>query len=513
MKSLKIKKWVDLLFVIAGIGFFTFMFVVKGLQSAIDWPAFKPFPAREQRMQERLPDYSKIEFKRWGEATEVWYNDNFAYRTEYIDLYRDLTIRRLKTPVDREVPGLNGWVYRKGTSWYELDDYVGAYELNNDELEILRRLFEGRTVWAKAMGAELLTIPVAPKAQGRPQFIPYAIRSHRGVSIAAQMRNYLSDTDADCNLLFIHDKLDEAVAAGHETFFEVDHHMNDYATFLMYDEINKFILKVWPDVAGEAPKYYGDSPPKEVLEGRAMGTWKKNERLAVSRPGDSQDQENLLALGQRYPYGNVRTIKKGDGSKLTVVMVHDSFMRFTLSGWRGKPGDMRFPFCDGVKVVYSYMFGKLTDGFFDSVTADSVPDLIIEQFPDFRLNEQKKMLTAFVENAALYGRGDSFYNGNSSSFKLGSGENIKEEFVRMKFVFSDLKANNNLPNNPFPKVNFKLLKNGNEIERFSIIRGVCRPYFTKAFKSDGIAEADEFSVVSDDGTWSSIDVEAVTASE
>ncbi len=501
----------NLIFAVVGLGFICGMCGIKAFQMVTDRPRFKPFPGYENRERTAFPDFATLPLKQWGGAVDTWYNDNFAYRTDFVNIFRGVLFYNLKTPIGREVPGLNGWIYRKGDSWAELDDYVGAYELTTNELEKICRVFEGRTAYGWAVGTEIIHMPTPPKAQGRPEFIPYAIRAHRGINTAKQLQNYLKDSGsfAITNVIFLHSELDKAVADGRETFFDVDHHMNDYATYLMYDKINRFITTRWPESAGESPKYYGENPPKEVTDGTLSGCWKDDIRLGVSRPGDIQDNEKLFSFGKRFPYCNVHTYNgKHDG--ISVVMTHDSYMRFTLASWRQKQGDVRFPFCEGVNEVYSYIFGHLSDDFVDSVTTNDIPEIILEQFADFRMKDRISSLTLRTENAALYQRGSHFYNGDKDVFSLP--EALSGDFVRLRFVFDELTPTNILAES-YPTVSVLLKKNDEVIDSAKIMKGLIRPFFSNPVKAADIDPEDKFSVIAEDGSFSSIRVDAVFCNE
>ena len=126
-------------------------------------------------------------------------------------------------------------------------------------------------------------------------------------------------------------------------------------------------------------------------------------RLAVSVPGEVLDSDAVPRGSRRYPACNLATRREGDG--ISILIAHDSYLRFTLSSWKGEARDVRFPFAAGVRSVRAFIFKRFTPGALDSFTAEEIPDVIIEQFPECRLDgSAHKYLDASTRAAALFGR-------------------------------------------------------------------------------------------------------------
>ena len=342
-----------------------------------------------------------VALKDFGRGLESWYNDCFPWRTELMRFHRRVSFQWLKTPVGRDVPGLGGWVFRRGGDWPELDDYLGAKELTPAELADWVALFEGRREWARALGAVLLEFPATTKAQARWQELYPAIRLNRGRNVSDQVREALADSPARDDVLFSDDDFDAAFAAGRETFYEADHHPNAYGQWLLYERINRRLRELFPDRVGEIPWY--DDPPPEVRAGRAPGCWENDIRLDVSSPGETQDDDGVRHNAARFPYTNIATVREGGG--LSVLMAHDSFMRFSLSSWRRPDGEVRFPFAPGVGRVRAYIFQRFSAGYLEGMTTDWIPDVLVEQFPECRLDASvRKFLDPGTRAAAAFGR-------------------------------------------------------------------------------------------------------------
>lgn len=375
-------------------------------------PVFKPFPRFENRHPNALPDFSETPLRNWGRSFDDWYNDNHAWRTEMLEACRHIRFAWFDTPIGREVPGVDGWIFRRGDKdWPELDDYLGAFELTDEHIEKWLTLIDGRIEWCAAHGSLYFLVPSPVKAQIRPDKIPYYIRAHRGQSVAAQMREAIAAAPAHIrnHVLFLEDDLAEALAQGREVYFRVDHHLNAYGTWLLYNRLNERIRAFHPEL-GEMPFY--DVPPENVLTNGAFGCYPAQNtkpedeggRLHVSAPGEAQRPSGeLLAPGPlRYPSCNILTMRPGEG--LSVLMSHDSYMRFTLSSWREEPGSVRFPFAPGINRVEAYIFHRITTGFLETAFDRRIHDIVVEQFPEVRLNRNPIGFEFAMKNAALYAR-------------------------------------------------------------------------------------------------------------
>ncbi|MBQ9726214.1 MAG: hypothetical protein IJV65_01755 [Kiritimatiellae bacterium] len=373
-------------------------------------PAFEPFPSRtENRRQNPWPDLfekapRKVPHSLYGRALENWYHDRYAWRTELIRFGRRVSFEWLQAPVGRDVPGLDGWRFMRIT-WRELEDYLGAIPLDDAAIAEWVALFEARHAWAEAVGTSVMTLLAAPKAQVRWQQLRPGVRDRRGRRIADQLRDALADSPARDDVLFVDEDLAAAFAAGREVFFYEDHHPCPHGIWVLYERLNRRLRELHPERVGESIPWF-DDPPPEVRAGLAPGCWEENRRLVVSSPGERQDDGTIPHDAARYPYCNVQTVRDGGG--LTVVMGHDSFMRFTLSSWLGGDGSVRFPFARGVGRVRAFLFHRLSPGFLEWETRSSVPEAFVEQFPEFRLAEARGggFMDASFRAAAVFARAE-----------------------------------------------------------------------------------------------------------
>ena len=385
----------------------------KTASSLLGWPVFAPFPtALEKRHKAVFPRLRETPLSRLGAGIDAWYGDNYAWRTRIVTFFRGVNFNWLKSPVGREVPGAGRWVFRRGGDWAELDDYLGALPLTDERAAAWRELLEGRREWARAHGAEFLTLVTSIKAQIRPDKILEPVRGHRGRSLSAQFKDALADSPARGDVVFVDDVLRDAVSRGAEAFYETDHHLDAYGAYVVYDRLNAELRRRFPGHVGQMPWYAAGEVPAAVARGEEPGCWPVPDadadgvgiwRLAVSAPGERQTDAGLVRNTRRYPYSNVATEREGGG--LSVLMGHDSYMRFSLESWRGSQGDVRFPFAPGVGRVKAYIFQRFTTGFLEEAFLDGVPDVVIEQFPEQRIGAGPVGLDAMMSAAARFSRG------------------------------------------------------------------------------------------------------------
>lgn len=385
----------------------TLPLVLKVTGSVLGFPKFKPFLQTENREPHGFVNVREVPMREWGRGMDAWYADNFAFRTDIVEGYRRFLYEVLRTPVGSEVPGKGDWVFWRGgtkgnDSWAELDDYLGAFELTPEELECWRTFFEGRVEWARAHGAVYLELITSVKAMIHVEQLPTMVRAHRGQSVAEQIQAELRGSFAEKNVLFLGDALREAVATGRDVYYEGDHHPAPYGMWVQFDVLNRRIREDFPEV-GEMPYYDEGAVPEAVLGGMEVGCYPDaGRRLAVSNPGTRQVYDWKVVSTRKYPYTNVSTVNEAGG--ISLLVFHDSFLRFSLASWKGQDGDVRFPFAPGIGRVDARIFARFTTMALTDLITERVPEVILEQFPECRLTKDLVSYDETMRRAAGYGR-------------------------------------------------------------------------------------------------------------
>ena len=353
------------------------------------WPDITVDPraaSRENRKLAPYPKFRELPTREWGRATEAWYNDHLPARNSLIDAYKFLHFRVLKAPLNQQVPGVGDWVFRRGGSWPEMDDYVGAFAFTPEQLDDWRTLIEGRVAWAEAHGTRFLQVLTPVKAQIHPDLISPVLRPLHGATARSQLLAAMADSPALTNLLCLSDAIDAARESGREVFYHDDHHVNAYGCYLLYREIDQRLRDLWfPDLPPPPPFY--DDPPSNVVARLETGCFKAYDRLEVSVPGSRR--EALPSLGipvqtRHYPQVPIYVVQPGE--RRYVVFAHDSFLRYPLYSWHFHPPEhFAVPLGPGFDRIAMILHRRFNRPLLEKAVRDEIPDVLIEQFPESKL--------------------------------------------------------------------------------------------------------------------------------
>lgn len=382
---------------------------LKASARVLGWPRWGTFKIEENRRLAAFPDLRRLPAEKWGAGLDAWYNDQFAYRARIVQFYRFLLGDVLASPiVDNEVPGTGGWMYRNGESWPEIKDYLGVFELTPAETARWIEFFEGRCEWAAAHGARYLQAITPVKAQIHPEHLPPAVARHRGQCVREQVRAALEGSSAKDSVLFLTDAVREITDRGGRTYFyPSDHHVNGYGCYVIYREIMAAAERMLGPPM-EMPPFY-DDPPEAVRENREWGCWQcgatNYERLAVRMPDMEVVRSGAFDWVPPRPSAPIAFGLRG-GARRTLVVAHDSFLRFPLYSWYHSDVEpVRIPLANGFDRAITLMFTRYTTAQLNRIVAAESPALIVEQFPEIRLTQDIRGLDATMRRAAAFSRG------------------------------------------------------------------------------------------------------------
>ncbi|MBR1836939.1 MAG: hypothetical protein IJ783_06585 [Kiritimatiellae bacterium] len=375
----------------------------------VGWPRVdSTTPLRENRSLAEFPDLRKTPFKKLGAAFSSWYDDHFARRADIVGIHNALQFRVLKHPIGEEVPGVGGWVFRRRKNWPECNDWLGACPVSGTLAEDWRTLFEGRAAWAEAHGTRFLTVVTPTKAQVHPEKMTPNLRFFRRTSGRERVRPGLAGSFAEPYVLFLTDRFAAEAAAGHEVFYEEDHHVNALGCWLLYDGMVAKMRELWfPDLP-PPPPFYGDAAPPAVEAGDEPGCWVRDRRLVVSVPGSRLAKNKPLRIdpfGPRYP--NVPVYVEQPGERRFLLFGNDSYLLFPLSTWhRGAPHRFALPLGPGFDRAALFIFRRFDTPMLESTIKSGVPDVMIDQYPESRLVFGPKGLDETMRRAAAFARAE-----------------------------------------------------------------------------------------------------------
>lgn len=360
----------------------------------INWPRPSRADVVENRNLAKKPQFRKIPVKTWGRETEEWYDDHFAFRRPIINFYKNLHFKVFKSPVKRFVPGRGNWIFGRmgndgasGDVWPEVEDYMGIVKLDEKMINDWKTLFEGRVAWAEAHGVHYLEVIPPMKSNVHPEKMLPMIAAHKKETCHEDLRDALTTSTASSNVLFLIDSLQAEVDDGKEVFYEEDHHENAYGCYCIYRDITARMRDLWYPELVDFP-FFEDEIPGEVKSGKAPGCWvNESRRLEVSNPEMAVTENtalNIRSENPRFPHGAVCVARDTDG--INVLVGHDSFLRYPFQTWHSKKmQDFAIPAGPGVGKVSLLIFTRFTTPKLDDFISKELPDVIIEQFSEGRL--------------------------------------------------------------------------------------------------------------------------------
>ena len=361
----------------------------------------------ENRAATPFPDLRATPAKGWGRAVEAWYDDAMPARRWLIRRSRAINLKTLRSPFGTYTPGRGGHWFRTGKEWPELEDYLGAFQLTEDQLDRWADLFAGRRAWAEAMGCTFVTVLSPPKVQTMPDKpFPWIMR-HRGACLFDQLEAHLARRGETNAVLSLRTALHNP-ADGRPLFLQkADHHPDPEGLWRIYEAIAAAIPG-----CGVAP-WFGASPPPAVSAGRKSGCWTDGHRLRISAPGAAPCDSPFLALAPvSTPIPNQRSaaVRRKGGAGLHVVIAHTSYLRYTLSSWDNVGDPVCFPFDESVGRVDSLLWKFLGEADLDFLTSESIPDAIVQEINEWHLSGSAVGWCGAMRNAAAFARASRISN-------------------------------------------------------------------------------------------------------
>lgn len=406
--------------------------IFKASAKFCGWPDFQRRAIEENRILAPRPNFKSLPLRQWGRAVDAWYDDNFAWRSDIIRLYKSFLFNVAMCPIGDQVPGYGGMVFRRNGTWPEIEDYLGAIRMDNQMRSDWRTLIEGRVAWAEAHGAHYIEAIAPVKIQTHSERAPWAIRNMPGASSRIQLEDALRGSFAETNVLFFTREFRKEAARGREMFYLEDHHVSAFGCWRLYSGIVARLRDLWYPWLDMTPYY--DEPPESVRERREAGAYTNPEtrRLVVSSPGYSPCNVPDIGIfmdNPQFPMCPVYVRRPGIG--LYLAMRHDSLLRFPLSSWRrGCAHEIAIPFGNGFSDIAMFIFKRFSTEELEGIVGPRVPDVIIEEFPECKISLGAFGLDETMRRAAEFGRAQPLESGSAASghtLALAVFENPKKE--------------------------------------------------------------------------------------
>lgn len=179
---------------------------------------------------------------------ELYYNDNFGFRTDLIKCYGMAKVLWLGESASPKVTvGKNGWFFlRTDGSNNEIDYYRSIAPFKSKELADWKRTLEQRNDWLASQGIHYLMIIAPNKTTIYPEFLPESLNRVRQESRLDQLIAYLR-VNSDVKILDLRDPLRSA-KVNNLIYARRDTHWNDLGAFVAYQQIIKSLATWYPNL-------------------------------------------------------------------------------------------------------------------------------------------------------------------------------------------------------------------------------------------------------------------------
>ena len=194
----------------------------KALDENRSLSSFSKAPLSLQRL-ERLPK----EF-------ESYYDDHFPLRDVLVRFYNKFTLMVLdESPQEDVVLGEDGWMFYAGN--HILEDILAVEPLSQEELELRRRIIEGKRDWLAERGVAYVFLVAPNKHSIYKERMPEDYQRLSGRSRFDQLIDYLK-THSDIELIDLRTPL-LRVRDQYDLFYRTDTHWNEYGGFFAYQHL------------------------------------------------------------------------------------------------------------------------------------------------------------------------------------------------------------------------------------------------------------------------------------
>ena len=175
-----------------------------------------------------------------------YFNDNFGFRSQLLELDRLVDIKLFKTapPQSGVTIGKDGWLFYTADDNYL--DTVNGEPLSDSELSQIRDNLEQAKKYFESKGARFYVILVPTAQSIYPEYLPDWVKKANQQSRLDQLTNYLvKNSDID----FIN-PTDQLIAAKnrYKVYYQHDTHWTQMGAFVAYTTLMSHIQKDFPDI-------------------------------------------------------------------------------------------------------------------------------------------------------------------------------------------------------------------------------------------------------------------------
>ncbi|GGG07380.1 alginate O-acetyltransferase AlgX-related protein [Pontibacter amylolyticus] len=296
----------------------------------------------ENRVLAPMPSIDGNNLTGYPQAFAAYFNDNFGFRHELIEMGRDIRLNLFKESFmpEKVAIGKDGWLFLSGEYDNIIDDYARRNLYDSTKLrQVAMRTLE-KKAFVEAKGGRFFKVFYPNSHSIYPELLPYQIQIQKvdTLSRVEQVNQYLQKLDGSIQVIDVRPDMLEAKKEA-QLYLKYDTHWNNYGAFIGY-------RKLFTEMASEMPALKPRSLNDYDIEWKLEGDGDLLHILGVRNFDSYQEHKPHFTLkkgGQLKPLAEVDGpydksvihVNPNDTTGLVALVFHDSFtiaMRQFISG-------------------------------------------------------------------------------------------------------------------------------------------------------------------------------------
>lgn len=307
---------------------------------------------------------------KFPKEAEAYFNDNFSFRSPFLDFYHHLKFRYLKVSPhpDKVLIGKDNWYFGAED---ELDIYEGRADFTETQLADLLKEWKFRQKYFDEKNIKCYWVIAPFKHNIYEEFLPFNVSKSKNIKRTDQLKNYFAE--ALPNLII--DPTAALLANKKDTklFSELDNHWSYSAGEIATELLLSKMKLDFPEEEFAANKeiIWKDSLVMGGIHKRVLGINKLSEtdRFPVEASLNSIEIEKYgFPIIKNFPYKSkyeLRYLNEKAKSKKTVLFIRDSF------------GTMLIPFAREAFQESVFIFDAWRYALNEPIIDEVKPDIVV----------------------------------------------------------------------------------------------------------------------------------------
>lgn len=286
----------------------------------------------EKRVLASMPSIDSNNLSGYPQAFTAYFNDNFGFRHELIEIGRDIRLALFRESFmpEKVAIGKEGWLFLSGEYDNIIEDYARRNLYDSTSLrQVVIQALE-KKAFVEARGGRFFKVFYPNSHSIYPELLPYQIQIQKidTLSRIDQVNQYLEKQGSSLRVIDVKPELLEAKKEA-QLYLKYDTHWNSYGAFIGYK-------KLFAEIATEIPVLAPASIDDYVVEWKLEGDGDLLHILGVRDVNNYQEPKPYFTLKKgtqlkplaevNGPYENsVIHVNPNDTTGLVAVIFHDSF--------------------------------------------------------------------------------------------------------------------------------------------------------------------------------------------